>query len=516
MAAIYRNGIQYSAGATATFDAVPAEGSPNPITSGAIFEYMSSFQDKLTFDESPTANSTNPVTSEGIKAAIDAKKGSVEGYYYDNKFYVESTHETEITGQTEQIYVDLATNNTYRYGGSDIGFVELSAALEFDSTPTAGSSNPVTSDGIKTALDAKQDTLTFDSTPTANSTNPVASEGIKTALDTKQNTLTFDNTPTANSTNPVTSAGIKTALDVKQSSVSGYLYNGKFYKENSHTTEIAGEEGVVYVDIATNEFYRYLTPTTITLGQKYSFGGFTWIAAEQLATGIYVMQSTGMTGGYWPGYKLTQDFDGTTSFGSEYTGYVNDIDYLNIANYDTITKNWYSTYSAVEASGGRSSDGTYSTSTAKDGLSLVPNAKAGTTSHYTEGSGHYWTALKTAAGNSRAFGAIYSSAWLGSVNSSDTKEAWGVSSYGTVSGDKSQNYEYVVAPAFNLDLSKVHLSGNTIELGGRTTPTGFIQLSGTPESSIKSLIESYITYGTSEMTAGESALADGHLYFQYE
>ena len=161
MAAIYRNGIQYSAGATATFDAVPAEGSPNPITSGAIFEYMSSFQDKLTFDESPTANSTNPVTSEGIKAAIDAKKGSVEGYYYDNKFYVESTHETEITGQTEQIYVDLVTNKTYRYGGSGIGFVELSAALEFDSTPTAGSTNPVTSAGIKTAIDTKNDQITI-------------------------------------------------------------------------------------------------------------------------------------------------------------------------------------------------------------------------------------------------------------------------------------------------------------------------------------------------------------------
>lgn len=163
MAAIYRNGIQYSAGATATFDAVPAEGSPNPITSGAIFEYMSSFQDKLTFDESPTANSTNPVTSEGIKAAIDAKKGSVEGYYYDNKFYVESTHETEITGQTEQIYVDLVTNKTYRYGGSGMGFVELSAALEFDSTPTANSTNPVTSAGIKTAIDTKNDQITISS-----------------------------------------------------------------------------------------------------------------------------------------------------------------------------------------------------------------------------------------------------------------------------------------------------------------------------------------------------------------
>ena len=38
---------------------------------------------------------------------------------------------------------------------------------------------------MKTALDAKQDTLTFDSAPTAGSANPVTSGGVKTALDGK-------------------------------------------------------------------------------------------------------------------------------------------------------------------------------------------------------------------------------------------------------------------------------------------------------------------------------------------
>ena len=38
---------------------------------------------------------------------------------------------------------------------------------------------------------------------------------IKAALSTKQNTLTFDSTPTASSTNPVTSGGVKAALDLK-------------------------------------------------------------------------------------------------------------------------------------------------------------------------------------------------------------------------------------------------------------------------------------------------------------
>lgn len=55
----------------------------------------------------------------------------------------------------------------------------------------------------------------LDDAPTAESSNPVKSSGIKTALDAKQNALTFDNTPTATSSNPVTSGGVKTYVDNK-------------------------------------------------------------------------------------------------------------------------------------------------------------------------------------------------------------------------------------------------------------------------------------------------------------
>lgn len=99
--------------------------------------------------------------------------------------------------------------------------------LTFDSTPTAGSSNPVTSDGIKSALDDKQGTLTFDNAPTAGSSNPVTSGGIKTALDGKQGTLTFDNTPTGGSSNPVTSAGIASFVDTKFAALGLSVVDGK-------------------------------------------------------------------------------------------------------------------------------------------------------------------------------------------------------------------------------------------------------------------------------------------------
>lgn len=77
--------------------------------------------------------------------------------------------------------------------------------LTFDITPTADSQNPVTSDGIKKAIDAK--TVDLSSYYTKTETD--------TALAKKQDSLTFDSAPTANSTNPVTSGGVSTAMDAK-------------------------------------------------------------------------------------------------------------------------------------------------------------------------------------------------------------------------------------------------------------------------------------------------------------
>jgi hypothetical protein len=102
------------------------------------------------------------------------------------------------------------------YAYIDEGLAGKQDVLTWDDTPTDGSTNPVTSDGIYEALLLKQDVLTFDTTPTDGSTNPVTSDGIYDALAGKQDNLTFDTAPTDGSTNPVTSDGIYDALTGKQ------------------------------------------------------------------------------------------------------------------------------------------------------------------------------------------------------------------------------------------------------------------------------------------------------------
>ena len=60
-------------------------------------------------------NASSKIDSTYLPSYVD---DVVEGYYYNNKFYTTSAHTTEITGETGKIYVDLATDGTYRYTGS--------------------------------------------------------------------------------------------------------------------------------------------------------------------------------------------------------------------------------------------------------------------------------------------------------------------------------------------------------------------------------------------------------------
>ena len=193
-------------------------------------------QNKLTFDATPTAGSQNPVTSDGIKRAIDnIDVGNVQEQLDAIK-----------TEQREQ-NTKISANKT-EIDSVKEGLAGKQNVLTFDATPTAGSNNPVTSDGIKRALDnidvgnvqgqldaikteqteqnkkisdnktavdsvkesvANQETdITALQETTAGHTTAI--EGLQTG---KQNVLTFDATPTAGSQNPVTSDGIKKAID---------------------------------------------------------------------------------------------------------------------------------------------------------------------------------------------------------------------------------------------------------------------------------------------------------------
>lgn len=115
-----------------------------------------------TYIKASQKGATNGVATLGADGRIPAAQlpsfvdDVIEGYYNSGKFYKESAHTTEITGETGKIYVDLSTNVTYRYtGNTEAPYCEISASLalgETSSTAYSGASGKQNRKDIDTLL----------------------------------------------------------------------------------------------------------------------------------------------------------------------------------------------------------------------------------------------------------------------------------------------------------------------------------------------------------------------------
>ena len=51
----------------------------------------------------------------------------IEGYYYDSKFYEDDAHTKVIKGEDGKLYLDLPTNNTYRWAKQSSQYILISS-----------------------------------------------------------------------------------------------------------------------------------------------------------------------------------------------------------------------------------------------------------------------------------------------------------------------------------------------------------------------------------------------------
>lgn len=180
----------------------------------------------------------------------------------------------------------------------------------------------------------------------------------------------------------------------------------------------------------------------LDMEKNYKLAGYIW-SFVKVDKNHAVIQSHGVTAGPWPGFKMLKFGGKVDDF------YATDIDGEDISAYDDKMMALYDAIKDAEDS---------STSYGK-GLFLITKEKIGFTEWGEPGSGNYWTALKEAATNYSSFGASYDSVWLGTANDGGT--AWYVYSGGNVYSN-NQNYDFVIPPAFNIDLSKVEIVGDEI------------------------------------------------------
>ena len=181
--------------------------------------------------------------------------------------------------------------------------------------------------------------------------------------------------------------------------------------------------------------------SVVELGKTYQFAGYKWTACELINKGkTLVIQSHGVTHGKWPGFKMEKFGNGNY--------YADSIDGQDISAYDNKMQALYDAIEDVEDTSASYGKGLY----------LISEEKVGFTELGHPGSGNYWQALKAAAENARSFWAAYC-AWLGTV---DDSSAWCIHLNGNVYCGSNQTNGFVVAPAFNLDLSKVEIVGDEI------------------------------------------------------
>ncbi len=149
-------------------DSAPTSGSSNFVTSGGVYTALDGKVDKITgkgLSENDYTNADKAIV-DGVTTALASKvdtssvgtasgiaeldaNGKVpssqlpsyvddvkEGYLnsLDGRFYEESTYETEIIPEADKIYVDKATNITYRWSGS--AFVAIGSDLALGETST--------------------------------------------------------------------------------------------------------------------------------------------------------------------------------------------------------------------------------------------------------------------------------------------------------------------------------------------------------------------------------------------
>ncbi|WP_417020020.1 hypothetical protein [Anaerobutyricum hallii] len=185
------------------------------------------------------------------------------------------------------------------------------------------------------------------------------------------------------------------------------------------------------------------TYATLKLGKTYKFAGYNWMACEvDNDRHVVVIQSHGVTHGAWPGYTMPQFGNGNY--------YSNSIDGKDISDYDDKMRALYDDIKDAEDKAAPYGEGLY----------LISVEKAEFKEWDNTGSGNYWQALKATAENAHSFRDANYFAWLGADNGS--KGAWCVDSDGCFYNYFNKRNDFVIAPCFNLDLSKVKVVDNEI------------------------------------------------------
>ncbi len=287
----------------------------------------------ITVDSTLSDASTNPVQNKVVKGAIDKKQNIVQietfpeaGLDYLGKIY-------QFIGTTDLNYTNgfyyQCTEDSGVYSWTNID-VQPPTVITVDAALDNSSTNPIQNQAVKNALDLKQDIVQYSTMPIAASTlvnkivqfvgttsSPYTNGYYYKCIEDPESAGTYiwqnikvqdsdvnviegiqlNGTTVSPDANkivnilaiPMAQKGANSGVaeldatgKVPASQLPSYVddvvegyYNttdGKFYEEDTYTTEIPGETGKIYVDLSTEKTYRWSGSAFVEISESLALG----------------------------------------------------------------------------------------------------------------------------------------------------------------------------------------------------------------------------------------------------
>ena len=232
---------------------------------------MAFLRDIPKVDIALSSDSTNPVQNKVVTSALNGKSNTGHTHSYNDLTDKPTIGNAQIT-----IKQNGTVKGSFTLNQTSPKTIDL---IDTTYTPATTSAPGLMSAADKTKLDGiatGATNITVDSTLSSTSTNPVQNKVIFTALNNKINTSDFNamkgvtnGLATLDSNGKVPSSQLPSYVD---DVIEGYYYNSKFYKEKSHTNEIAGESGKIYTDLGNNKTYRWSGTTYTEISASLALG----------------------------------------------------------------------------------------------------------------------------------------------------------------------------------------------------------------------------------------------------
>lgn len=205
-----------------TVDSAVTETSTNAVTSKAIYSFVSDMAEQIRTGMVEIVDSLPAEGKPGViymVAADNPTAGNLYAEYVWKNSAWEKLGDVQMpdlspyakTAEVAKAIQDALAAYTTTEALTGL-LAKKQDALAFDAVPTAGSSNPVKSGGVKTALDAKADSSTVsalsESVTDLTSQHAADKAELEAGIAAKQDKLTIDEAVTAGSSNPVSSAAV--------------------------------------------------------------------------------------------------------------------------------------------------------------------------------------------------------------------------------------------------------------------------------------------------------------------